>query len=75
MIHFVSKAIPIHFINGNNIGLIHNSVVFGINSAHNAGLIIIIVLGCTLTITIFLPTLLTLVIPNTYYSQPYYYIY
>ena len=49
------------------------AVVFGINSAHNAGMKIVIVLGCTShyynflprTITIFLPALLTLLIPNT----------
>ena len=27
MVHFVSKVTPIHFIDGNNIGLICNSIV------------------------------------------------
>ena len=48
-VHFVSKVMCIHFINGNNIGLICNSMVC-----------------CSpRTITIFLPALLALLIPNT----------
>ena len=47
--HFVSKVKPIHFINGYNIGLsvtVWFAVVFEINSARNAGMKIVIVLGC-----------------------------
>ena len=67
---FVSKAMPILFINGNNnynyIGLICNSMVcrsIWINSAHNAGMKS--VSAVPHTITIFIPALLALLIPNT----------
>ena len=70
--HIFSKVMPIHFINGNEgnyyyyVGLICNSMVccsIWIDSAHNAGMKSVIVLSYT--ITIFLPALLTLIIPNT----------
>ena len=50
-VHFVSKVMPIHFIDGNNynyVGLICNSVVccnIWINSARNAGMKNVIVQG------------------------------
>ena len=54
MVHFVSKAISIHFIDDNNnynyVGLIYNSMICSsiwINNACNAGMISVIVLGCT----------------------------
>ena len=65
--HFVSKVMPIHFIDGNNynyVGLICNSVVccnIWINSAHNAGMKNVIMQGALY----FFYTLLALLILNT----------